>query len=74
MRQKVEEKRAKAESENRLITHREGEIRKQVAYFLFVCLFLSTYYLLPSIRDYYGPLSMLSAYAIGVWRTGNESL
>jgi len=70
---KTEEKNQKAEAENRLITVREGKIRMRVGYGLFLGLVVA-YAFWPSIRESYGPLSLVSAVAIGVWRTGNESL
>jgi len=73
MSSKAEEKNQKAEAENRLITVREGEIRMQVGYVILIGLTLA-YAMIPSIRENYGPLSLVSAIGIGVWRTGNESL
>jgi len=73
MSSKAEEKHRNAEAENRLISVREGEIRVRVGYAILITLVLA-YTFLPSIRDNYGPLSLVSAAGIGVWRTGKESL
>jgi len=73
MSSKAEEKHRNAEAENRLISVREGEIRVRVGYAILITLVLA-YTFLPSIRDNYDPLSLVSAAGIGVWRTGKESL
>jgi hypothetical protein len=73
MTSKSEEKFAKAEGENRLITEKEGEIRKKVGYILLGATLIACA-IFPSLRTAYGPLSLVCVSAIGTWRTGKESL
>ncbi len=70
---KFEDKFIKAEAENRLTSVKEGQIRKifglsVLAVEAVVCM------IYPSFRTAYGPLSLITVVAVGVWRTGNESL
>jgi hypothetical protein len=69
----TEEKNQMAVAENRLISVREGKIRMRVGYGLLIGMVVAYAYE-PSVRECYGPLSLVSAIAMGVWRTGKESL
>ena len=69
----TEEKNQKAEAENRLITVQEGKIRMRVGLGILIGLIVAYAYE-PSIRESYGPLSLGSAIAMGIYRTGKESL
>ncbi len=70
---KFEEKFLKAEAENRLTSVKEGQIRKVFGIVVLAATAVA-YAAYPSIRTAYGPLSLVSVVAVGVWRTGNESL
>lgn len=62
-----------AVSNNQLISLKEGEVRKKVGIFGLLALLLSLM-LYPATRDKYGPVSILLAAFVGVYRTGSQSL
>jgi hypothetical protein len=70
---KFEDKFIKAEAENRLTSVKEGQIRKVFGISL-LAIEIVACILYPSFRTAYGPLSLVAVVAVGVWRTGNESL
>lgn len=63
----------KATDENRLISLREGNIRKTIGTVMLAATVLA-FVLLPPIRQSYGPLSLAVALSIGTFRTGYQSL
>ena len=59
--------------ESRIISKKEMGVRKTIG---IICMSIIALILIvfPSSRDYYVPMSVALAMAIGIWRTGNQSL
>ena len=59
--------------ESRIISKKEMTLRKRIGMIIMgiVALILIVF---PATRDYYCIMSVATATAIGVWRTGNQSL
>ena len=62
-----------AQHENRMISKKEGQIRMNVGLSI-TAVGVSLLLAVPSTRQAYASMSLLFAAALGVWRTGKQSL